>query len=50
MLERFEKLSPQALSIFIENAEKQGVYKSVRDSTEFRKHAKSVYAKSIDFS
>jgi hypothetical protein len=50
MLERFERTSPQALNVFIESAQKKGLYSSVKDGTEFRKKTKSVFTKSIDFS
>ena len=32
MLDGFERISPHVLSIFIENAQSKGVYKSLRES------------------
>ena len=48
MLERFEEISPNALSIFIKKAETQGVYRSLRESQDYRKLAQSTLSKSID--
>lgn len=49
MLENFERISGKgALEVFIDNAEKMGVYKSVRDSTEFKKHKDKLFSRSID--
>ena len=50
MLERFEEISPNALSIFIKQAETQGVYRSLRQSQDYRKLAQSTLSKSIDLS
>ena len=36
------------MNIFIEHAKSKGVYKSLRESAEFRKHTKSTFTKSID--
>jgi hypothetical protein len=41
MLERFEEISPNALSIFIKQAETQGVYRSLRETKDYRKLAQS---------
>jgi hypothetical protein len=48
MLENFERQSPHALNIFMENAKNKGIYSGLRGSVEFRKHTKSTFTKSID--